>query len=433
MGVHDGSHGPVRDRRDGRKIGPSTALGGTRVDAQHLVAADDEPSVVDPPAPIWLHVGVDILRHLDGRRRRKIIAGGRVRCDRIHPATVGPHGLRPLRSKAVRAWILDESPGSYRWGDVDAPEPGPDDVRVRVVASALNHMDLWVTRGSRSRRCRTCPAATWPASSTRSAQRSTGVAVGDEVVVNPAVSPLEDIVALGQRQPDGRRLHDLRRALLGRPRATCSSCPARNVVARPAGPRRGRSARPTRWLPHRLPHAAPRPAAGRATRCWSSGIGSRRVVRRPGSRPDTWAPRCTSPVAVTRRSASRRSRWARPRRIDSAEPSGRSRPTSSSRASARRRGSIDRVRSLKPGGRMVVCGGTSGRGRAEPAPPVLQAVRDHRLVDGQLPRSSPTSRGSSTRASPIQSTRSSRSTTTRRPSPASSRARNSARSCSATQ
>ena len=45
------------------------------------------------------------------------------------------------------AWILDESPGSYRWGTIDPPALAADDVRIRVVASALNHMDLWVTRG----------------------------------------------------------------------------------------------------------------------------------------------------------------------------------------------------------------------------------------------------------------------------------------------
>ena len=43
------------------------------------------------------------------------------------------------------------------------------------------------------------------------------------------------------------------------------------------------------------------------------------------------------------------------------------------------------VRALQAGGRLVVCGGTVGaQGRAQPAPPVLQAVRDHRLHDGQL-------------------------------------------------
>ena len=45
------------------------------------------------------------------------------------------------------AWILDQSPGAYRWGPIDPPPLGADDVRIRVVTSALNHMDLWVTRG----------------------------------------------------------------------------------------------------------------------------------------------------------------------------------------------------------------------------------------------------------------------------------------------
>ena len=68
------------------------------------------------------------------------------------------------------AWILDESPGAYRWGAIDPPPLGTDDVRIRVVASALNHMDLWVTRGLRARHCRTCRGATSPASSRRSAR-----------------------------------------------------------------------------------------------------------------------------------------------------------------------------------------------------------------------------------------------------------------------
>ena len=42
----------------------------------------------------------------------------------------------------MHAWILDESPGTYRWGEIDLPEMADDDVRIEVVASALNHMDL---------------------------------------------------------------------------------------------------------------------------------------------------------------------------------------------------------------------------------------------------------------------------------------------------
>ena len=33
------------------------------------------------------------------------------------------------------AWILDESPGAYRWGAIDPPPLGTDDVRIRVEAA----------------------------------------------------------------------------------------------------------------------------------------------------------------------------------------------------------------------------------------------------------------------------------------------------------
>jgi NADPH:quinone reductase-like Zn-dependent oxidoreductase len=47
----------------------------------------------------------------------------------------------------MEAWILNESPGTYSWGSLPDPTPAADEVRIKVVASALNHMDLWVTRG----------------------------------------------------------------------------------------------------------------------------------------------------------------------------------------------------------------------------------------------------------------------------------------------
>ena len=47
----------------------------------------------------------------------------------------------------MQAWLLEASPGEYRMGDVELPAPGPREVRVDVVSSALNHLDLWMRQG----------------------------------------------------------------------------------------------------------------------------------------------------------------------------------------------------------------------------------------------------------------------------------------------
>src|SRR5215203_7477724 len=95
------------------------------------------------------------------------------------------------------AWILDEAPGQYRWGTIDLPPLGPDDVRVRPVASALNHMDLWVTRGMPRPPLPHVPGCDVAGVVESVGDGVTHVAVGDEVVVNPAVSPVEAVVEHG--------------------------------------------------------------------------------------------------------------------------------------------------------------------------------------------------------------------------------------------
>ncbi|MEP7059527.1 MAG: zinc-binding dehydrogenase [Actinomycetota bacterium] len=49
----------------------------------------------------------------------------------------------------MRAWLLEDSSGPEAWhlGSVETPRPGPRDVRVALKASALNHLDLWVSKG----------------------------------------------------------------------------------------------------------------------------------------------------------------------------------------------------------------------------------------------------------------------------------------------
>src|SRR5262245_29083408 len=134
----------------------------------------------------------------------------------------------------MHAWILDESPGEYRFGEIDDPEVGPDDVRVRPVASALNHMDLWVTRGMPKPHLPHVPGCDVAGVVDVVGPAVTHVAVGDEVVVNPAVSPVEAIVAHGNDSPLGDGFQ-----IVGEQRwgghAGALVVPGRNIVAKPAG------------------------------------------------------------------------------------------------------------------------------------------------------------------------------------------------------
>jgi NADPH:quinone reductase-like Zn-dependent oxidoreductase len=134
----------------------------------------------------------------------------------------------------VEAWILDESPGSYRFGTIDAPEPGPGDVRVRVVASALNHMDLWVAKGLPRPELPHVPGCDVAGIVDAVGEGVGTVAPGDEVVVNPAVSCRRCRACLAGESPLCDRF-----AILGEHRwgghAEFVVVPAENVVARPAG------------------------------------------------------------------------------------------------------------------------------------------------------------------------------------------------------
>ena len=47
----------------------------------------------------------------------------------------------------IQAWSLANAPGEYRWAEMDLPGPGPGQVVVDVVASSLNHLDLWLRAG----------------------------------------------------------------------------------------------------------------------------------------------------------------------------------------------------------------------------------------------------------------------------------------------
>lgn len=132
----------------------------------------------------------------------------------------------------MRAWILDDSPGSYRFGETDLPPLGPDEVRVRIVASALNHMDIWVTKGLPKPPVPHVPGADGAGVVEEVGDRVTTVAVGAEVVLNPAISCLACNVCRSGETPLCRSF-----GILGEHRwgthAEQVVLPAANVVPRP--------------------------------------------------------------------------------------------------------------------------------------------------------------------------------------------------------
>ena len=101
----------------------------------------------------------------------------------------------------MQSWILDESPGHYRFGSLDIAPPATGEVRVRVVASALNHMDLWVTKGLPRPRVPHVPGADGAGVVESVGEGVDSVAVGDEVVLNPAVSCRRCAVCLAGESP----------------------------------------------------------------------------------------------------------------------------------------------------------------------------------------------------------------------------------------
>lgn len=134
----------------------------------------------------------------------------------------------------MESWILDASPGGYRFGTIDIADPGPGDVRVRVVASALNHMDLWVTRGLPKPHLPHVPGADGAGVVESVGEGVESVAPGDEVILNPAVSCRQCPACLAGQGPLCPTFQ-----ILGEHRWGAHGglvvLPAANVVAKPPG------------------------------------------------------------------------------------------------------------------------------------------------------------------------------------------------------
>jgi NADPH:quinone reductase-like Zn-dependent oxidoreductase len=216
-------------------------------------------------------------------------------------------------------------------------------------------MDLWVTRGLPKP-----PLPHVPGCDVAGVVEAIGpdvdsVAVGDEVVVNPGVSPVADIIALGNDSPLGRGF-----AIYGEHRwgghASHAIAPARNVARRPDG----RSweecaAYPLATLTaYRMLRRA-RVAAGQTVLVVGIGSGVSCAAL-------AIAQHLGAVVVATSRSAAKRERALAMGAVAAID-------SSDERWDVRADIVVESVgpatwakstRALKPGGRVVVCGGTSG-------------------------------------------------------------------------
>ncbi|HEY7704879.1 MAG TPA: zinc-binding dehydrogenase [Acidimicrobiia bacterium] len=91
----------------------------------------------------------------------------------------------------MRAWLLDatDGPGSFRLSDVDVPETGPGKVRVGLRAIGLNHLDIWVSQGRPAPKSFPHIAGADGAGVVEEVGEGVaGWTVGDEVIIDPTVS-----------------------------------------------------------------------------------------------------------------------------------------------------------------------------------------------------------------------------------------------------
>ena len=255
----------------------------------------------------------------------------------------------------MQSWILDESPGSYHLGVIDPPLVGDDDVLIRVVASALNHMDLWVTRGMPKP-----PLPHVPGCDVAGIVEEVGVAVsnvqiGDEVVINPGVSPVADIVSLGNDSPMGPGFMIYGEHCWGG-HAEFAVAPSRNVRPRPVNRSWAEcAAYPLAYLTaYRMLRRA-RVQAGHTVLVVGIGSGvscaALAIARHMG---------CT--VIATSRSEAKRAE-ALTMGAEAVYDSAAGKWPVEADVVIESVGPAtwdQSVRSLKPGGRLVVCGGTSG-------------------------------------------------------------------------
>jgi zinc-binding alcohol dehydrogenase/oxidoreductase len=91
----------------------------------------------------------------------------------------------------MRAWQLADTNGigSYTLNEVEEPEPGPGEVRVKISHSALNHLDLWVSQGLPAPKHLPHIGGADGAGTVDAIGKGVGgFDIGDEVIIDPSFS-----------------------------------------------------------------------------------------------------------------------------------------------------------------------------------------------------------------------------------------------------
>lgn len=137
----------------------------------------------------------------------------------------------------MRAWHLHDTngPSSYRFEETPTPEPGSGQVRVRLGIAALNHLDLWISMGMpKPRHFPHIAGADGAGLVDAVGEGVEKPRVGDEVMINPSISC--GVCAECQR---GESVFCRSYAILGEhlpgTLAEFALLPAGNAVAKPTG------------------------------------------------------------------------------------------------------------------------------------------------------------------------------------------------------
>src|SRR5680860_1298451 len=91
----------------------------------------------------------------------------------------------------MKAWHLNDTTGpeALELAEIDEPQPGPGQVRVKLEMSGLNHLDLWVSRGlPKPHHLPHILGADGAGRVDAVGEGVSGFDIGDEIIIDPTIS-----------------------------------------------------------------------------------------------------------------------------------------------------------------------------------------------------------------------------------------------------